>query len=218
MTEIPKDHQLRVNKTGKQDGKSWSWEKRIAVATKYLALGNMRLVSELENIPYITLQSWKNEDWWPQILDEIRKAKAAQTNTKMSKIVDKSLDLIADRLENGDWVFDQKNSQMIRKEVSLKDATQAANALLNQQIKMEEMTQRVEIQKESVQDTLKMLAGEFAKWAKKDAKQEVIDVDFKEINNAIHAEREEGLPEGSGPLHEQAGSGEEEDTTKCSSP
>lgn len=193
----------------KDDLGRWSWEKKVAVATKYNQLGNMRLVSELEEVPYDTLLQWKQSEWWPTMMAELKKAKQLTTNNKLGDIVDRSLVIIKDRLEEGDQVWNAKTCELIRVPISLKDATKVANDLLDKQIKMEEMIARIDVQKESVQDTLKLLATEFTKWANKAKKQDAIDVEFKEINNAIHEEREEGLQEGSSSVHLEAGGQEE---------
>jgi hypothetical protein len=210
---LPKDSELRLTKEKDKDYR-WSWEKRIAVVTKYIALGNMRLVSELEGVNYDTLLQWKNEtEWWPNLVEEVKKAQRSETNTKLSKIVAKALNVIEDRIENGDIrVRVNKETGDIETErvpVSLKDATKAANDLLSQQIKMEEMTERVETNKTSMQDTLKMLAGEFQKWSLNQNKKSAETIEYKDITDAVHEEREEGLQTGSGSVHEQAGGSQE---------
>jgi lipopolysaccharide biosynthesis regulator YciM len=160
----------------------WTWEKKVETATKYNQLGNMRLVSELTEVPYDTLLEWKQSEWWPQIMDEIKRAKQQKTNNKLVEIVTHSLELVEDRLKNGNMHWDSDTKEVVRVPISLKDAAKVANDLLDKQIKMEEMISRVDIQKESVQDTLKLLATEFSKWAGK-KNQDVIDVQFKEIPN-----------------------------------
>lgn len=66
---------------------------------------------------------------------------------------------------------------------------------------------------ESIQDTLKQLADEFAKFNGTKKPAEVIeaeDVEFKETENALHDEREEGLQEAVREVRRETGSDQEE--------
>jgi hypothetical protein len=185
---------------------TYTWQKKVEVVTKYMSLGNMRLVSELCSVPYETLYDWRKQDWWKQLVEEIRVAKKAKTNQKLTDIIDISLEIVADRLENGDFVLNQKTGQVERKPVSVRDASTITNNLLTRQIQMEEMASKADVQRDTIQETLKILAKEFSKWNNKSAAKPVIDVNFKEVTNAVHDEREEGLQEGSSEVYEQTGS------------
>jgi hypothetical protein len=142
----------------------------------------------------------------------------------LSKIVDRALETIADRLENGNVKYDFKKQEAFREPVSIKDATSAAKALMDQQMQMEKL-KVVETSAQatiSVQDQIKMLAQEFAKFNTKrtiSLEPPAEDVQFTDNgvssegdnDNAIHEEREEGLQEGSSSLYLETGSSEEED-------
>ena len=143
-------------------------EKRIEVVTKYLALGNMRLVSELTGVSYQLCRDWKTMPWWKELENEIRASRTLALDNKLAKIVDKSLDTIADRLDNGDVVFDQKSGTVVRKEVSLKDATKVATDLMTRQavLQKQEKEEVVQQSTSTIQDQLRMLAMEFAKFNK----------------------------------------------------
>jgi hypothetical protein len=206
---LPADSKLRLNAKPVTDAGFYSWEKKIDVVTKYMALGNFRLVSELTGVTYRTLMNWRKEDWWAELVEEIRNTRKTELNSKLSKIVDKSLEVIQDRLENGDIILNNKTGELMRKEISLKDANQVTKDLLNHQLKMEELTSKLEIQKETVTDQLKLLAAEFSKWSLASSKKTAQTIEFKDVNSAIHDEREEGLQEGSGEVYEPSGSSEE---------
>jgi hypothetical protein len=188
--KIPADHELRLSAKDKTEGGHFTWEKKIDVVTKYMALGNARLVSELTKVPYITLMGWKKEPWWAELIEEVRRTRQGELNTKLSKIVDKSLSVIEDRLENGDIILNNKTGDLIRKPVSLRDANSVTKDLLAHQVRVEELTQKMEVQKDSVQDQLKLLATEFAKWSRKLVHTSATDIPFKETSLAIHDERE----------------------------
>ena len=81
--------------------------------------------------------------------------------------------------------------------------------LIEKQLKMEEIADRLDTNKNTVQETLAMLAKEFQKLNRNKQNKEAIDVNFKELDNAVHEEREEGLQTGSSSLHLET-RGEEE--------
>lgn len=153
---------------------------KYSAVQKYLALGNMRAVSELSNIPYPTLCSWKRSDWWGDVVEDIRREERTRRSNRLQDIVDNSLNAVEDRLKNGDYVLNQKTGKLIRKPVAFREAAKAANDLLNQQTKMEELAQRTDVDKESVGETLKTLAAEFAKFNKKIRQNNAIDIAFEE--------------------------------------
>lgn len=213
------------NKT-RPKGKHHTPETKIACVTKWLALGNLRLVADLEKVDYQLIRMWKQQPWWDEIVAEVKASRNAQLDSKLSKIVDRALETIADRLENGNVKYDFKKGEVVREPVTLKDATSAAKALMEQQMNMEklkvvEKTAEAQI---SVQDQIKMLASEFAKFNTK----RTVDVVAKPVpeaagidegnTDAIYDEREAGLQEGSGEVYESPGSSEEEDGAECSSP
>jgi hypothetical protein len=201
---LPKDNKLKVSIPEKEsNGYFHTWEKKIEVVTKYMALGNMRLVSELTKIPYYTLIGWKKEDWWGDLIDEIKKTRYAEQNTKLSKIVDKSLAAIEDRIDNGDFILNNKTGEVVRKPISIRDANTVARDLLNHQIKVDEVSNRMEERKENFQDTLKVLANEFAKWTRRVSTNKAETIDFKDLTDALHEEREAGLQDRGGEVHQQ---------------
>jgi hypothetical protein len=161
-------------------GGRYSWEKKIEVASKYMQLGNTRLVSELTDVSYQTISDWRKTDWWSALIEELKLAKKAKTGQKLSEIIDQSIEVVTDRLENGDWVLNNKTGEMMRRPVSLRDAAQVTNNLITRQIQMEELAEKITTRKETVQETLKVLAGEFAKWNRTQKNKDVETIPFKE--------------------------------------
>lgn len=213
--EIPAAEDFRLSAPKKIDN-AYTWETKVDVATRYMMLGNMRLISEQTRIPYDTLLQWKRADWWGDLIEEIRKAKRLDRASKLSKIVDRTLDIIEDRLDNGDFILNNKTGAIERKPVSMKDANSVAKDLIDRQITIEKIAEGVEARQDTVQDTLKLLATEFAKWNRINATKDAQTVEFKEVLDAVHEEREEGLQEGSGPVYLETGSEEEESTAERS--
>lgn len=181
---------LKVSNLNKQHtpGTHWPMEKKIEAVTVYLQVGNMRIVSGATGVPYQLLRLWKTQPWWREYEFEIKNAKRSDTNTKLTKIIDKSIAILEDRLENGEVVLNNKTGELIRKPVSMKDTLSVTRELFNQQTALDK--QKIDEsslqQQESIQDTLKQLAEEFAKFngTKKPQLIDVEDVEFKEAEDA----------------------------------
>lgn len=184
-------------------------EKRIEVVTKWMALGNMRLVSELTGVSYGLCRIWKQQPWWADLVNEIRASRDIQVDNKLSKLVDRSLDIISDRLDNGNIVWNKKVGEYDRVPVNLKDTNKVANDLLNQQLNLskKKVIESQADQKKTVQDQIAMLAQEFAKFNS----GRTINVQARVIEepNALHDRREEGLPEAVRQVRREARSDQE---------
>lgn len=157
--------------------RSYPWSVKLKAVEHFMNNGNLRLTAEVMNINFYTLNDWKRSDWWPRLVEEIRASRRNIKSNKISDLIDVSLEAMADRLENGEYVLNNKTGQVIRKPCSLRDINAMTNNLLARQMQLEELTDRMENTSSNVQDTLKTLATEFAKMANKmAAKQQVVDV------------------------------------------
>jgi hypothetical protein len=166
----------RMKKVHKPNG-SWAPEKKIEVVTKWLAIGNLRKVSEDTGVDYGLIRQWRIEPWWQEIEAEIKASRHTHVDNKLSRIVDKSLELLQDRLENGDFVLNQKTGEIHRKPISIRDANKVAVDMLTRQVANEKLQVEVKDtnQKQTIQDQLKLLAAEFAKFNGK-APIQVVDI------------------------------------------
>lgn len=201
---------------------TWSVEKKIEAVTTHLALGNLRQVAAVTGVSHGMIKQWRIQPWWKELEAEIVASRRVAAATKLSKIVDKSLDVIDDRLDNGDFVYNSKSGEIHRKPVTLRDATTAANALMQRAAIIEKLNRDEQVVEatQSIQEQLVSLAAEFAKMNKRDnSKAETID--FKDDakaaggnDNAIYAGREARLQARSEGIYEPSGSGEEEDGTE----
>lgn len=164
---------------------TWPMEKKIAAVTQYLVLGNMNLVAASTGIDVDLLRHWKMQPWWTDTEKEIRATENIEVDGKLTKIVDRSLDAVMDRLENGDFIYNNKTGQIIRKPVNMKDAVTASKEMLTKrELLRGNATERKETTQISMQDQLKALALEFAKFNKPTSggtAEDVIDVEAKEI-------------------------------------
>lgn len=189
-------------------------EKRLEAVTLYMACGNMRQVEAVTGISYSNLRLWQQQDWWKEMEVEIKAARRTQVSTKLNKLIDKAINLVEDRVDNGDWHFNRKTSEFERVPLSALTANKIVTDMMTRTEAIEKLQQQeTVIQNEaSIQDTLKLLADQFASMNKKRTVKPV-----EEVEDAVYAERETGLQEGSGSLYLEAGSSEEEDGAEQSS-
>lgn len=88
----------------------------------YLVTGNKKRTSEQVNVPYSTLYSWMESDWWDGLIERVRHEKQDELDGQLSQVIDKAFASILDRLEHGDCRLD-KDGQIVRVPVSARDAT-----------------------------------------------------------------------------------------------
>jgi hypothetical protein len=206
-------------------GTPYPEEAWLDAVTQYLILGNIRLVAASTGIPYDVLRKWRYTPKWKEIEAELRSSQNLEMDNTMTEIVEKTLTAIHDRVENGDFVWDQKNSQIVRRPAQLKDLQKVATDLLGKrEMLRDNTTKRNEQPQSSTEDTLKLLAREFAKLVDKDKRtiaSDVVDVEMVEIvgeEDAFHEEWEAGLQEGT-PMGEESSSepGTRSSGEECSS-
>jgi hypothetical protein len=95
---------------------------KIEVVKSYLALGgNLTLTAGSTNIPYRTLQAWKASEWWKNLVAELKKEEKLTLSAKTKAILERTMELTAERIENGDFIYDQKKGELVRRPLPAKD-------------------------------------------------------------------------------------------------
>lgn len=181
----------------------YSTKQKYEAVVLYKMIGNLTTVAKHKGIPIQTLHEWHTKDWWFEIEEEIRKESRSKLGKNLQSIVDKAFEEVIDRLEEGDWIYDQKQGKMIRKPIGAHTVNQILNDGLNKTFFMEKLQreEKQEEKEEEMQERLLKLSKEFEKYTKA---REIIAEPIVEIEdiakNAIHDEREKGLQEGESPL------------------
>ena len=207
LTDTNKKHLSPKKRAVDADKCRWSDSQKMEAVKYWLVVGDMKKVAVDLNIPYDTVKSWKYSKWWGAGVNDLRTESTIQLSGNLKKLAEMALETTIDRLENGDYFYDQKTGQMVRKPVPMREANKVAHAMLDLHIKLDKKPQE-EADNKAVKDRLDELKEQFAQFANnfKRPKLDVVDVTFTEkADHALHAEREEGLQEGSGV-------GEEEET------
>lgn len=179
--------------------KWWSDAQKLECVKLWLITGNLTHTAAALNIPLVTVKSWKSQKWWKELADEIKTEGTIQLSQRLKGVAEKALDCTLDRLENGDFQYDPKSGEMIRKPVLMRDAHRVASDLLGKHLELEKKPFEEEAMK-ATQDRLEALAKTFAGFAKKVKRIEVMDVEYRD---AIQIESPERVD-----VREQTGNGE----------
>ncbi len=169
--------------------KNWSEAKKVEVVTTYLALGKAPMVEAVTGVPRQTIRIWKMQQWWKDLEREIRNEEDGELDAKLSRIIDKSLDAVSERLDNGEFILDSRSGHIKRVPVKMRDAQRVSSELLDKRNlirgKPTSITEKV-----SVEDVVRKLAEQFAEFVRKPT-EKVIEGEV--VIDALHDQRETGL-------------------------
>lgn len=199
------------------NGVPWSDSQKLEAVQTYLMLGSVRMTSAALKIPVITIQVWRASTWWKDLESELKIQDELQLSTRLKKIAERSFAAVEDRLEHGNFVFDQKTGSIRRIPVPLKDAHKVAMETIQQQ----DLIASKHVEKANdgqILDKLEQLANKFAEMASDKFKQITDDsrtVEMAEVieenDHSVHDQWEEGLQEGESAVQLEA---EREEETK----
>jgi hypothetical protein len=168
--------------------KSYTDAQKIEAVTTFLMLGSLKMVSTMLKININTLKLWKKSEWWKDVEADLRTQEDLQLSKRMQGIINRTLDVVEDRLANGDFIYDQKTGELRRKPVALKDAHKVGIDMAERRdVLITRHVANESVSTDKVEDTLKKLADEFAKIANKITSSgpvEVTDVIFGDEHHA----------------------------------
>lgn len=169
--------------------KHWSDSQKLETVKTYLVLGNLTLTASTLKIPLPTVKQWKKSEWWKTVENELMVQEDLQLGDRLKKIVNRSYDIIEDRMEKGDFVYDQKTGEMRRKPVNMKDAHKVGLDLQDRRdVLVRRHIEGDTVTTDKIEKTLNDLAKRFEDIAngvnKSKPVVEVTDVIFGEDSNA----------------------------------
>ena len=172
--------------------KPYTDNKKLEVVTTYLALGKIPMVEAVTGVPRTTIKQWKMAPWWAEMVETIQTESDQELDSKLSNIIERSLDAVNERIEGGEFILDSKTGTVKRVPVKLKDVHRVAVDLLD---KRDLIRGKPQAQKEQAQsiDILQKLAGQFAAWVQINLKEPRV-IEGEAV--AIHEKREERLCDG----------------------
>jgi hypothetical protein len=185
---------VRKKKRAPGDGARWPEKAKIQAVTTFIATGNITHTAELCNIPRPTIIEWMKTAWWQKMYDDLQYQDHVELDGRLKKVMEKALDVVSDRLENGDFFFDQKTGRTTRVPVKLRDVHKVTTDMIDKRSLLRKegkqiINQEDDKKKAITGDHLVQLAKVFADLAKGNTnttnkeKNEVIEGDYVTLND-----------------------------------
>jgi hypothetical protein len=158
--------------------------KQFEAATLYAATGNFELTSEKTSVPIKYLRQWSVEPWFREILIQFRQENLTKLESSFTRVIDKAMSEIEERLELGDVVM-TKGGALVRKPVAIRDLAivQAINIDKRQLIRGEP-TSRSESTSTDSKKVLEDLASKFTAIVNKKRPPVLLEGQAQEITDA----------------------------------
>ncbi len=158
---------------------------KVEAVKAYILLGgNAMLTASTIGVSRNCLEKWKRTSWWTNLVKEFRNEERLYLSSSTKKIIQKSLEELSDRLERGDFIYDPKTGQMVRKPVPAKDLHRISVDMMERKDKIDKAIDHVDDNNETNEDKLSKLAEQFAQLAikavNKKPQAEVVDIPFVE--------------------------------------
>lgn len=182
---------VRENKTKPGQPGYWKEAKKIEAVTTYLALGNLAETSRVINVPIPTLKDWKTQDWWKTYVEDIQSESNVATDKKISKIIDKALDLLVDRMDEGNYQYDQARGKLVKVPLNAQDLNKVATALFDKRQLIRKQPTSIKTNPENTEARLLKLAKEFAKFVGNKVPEERVVNDYIE-GETVHVTEDGG--------------------------
>lgn len=143
-----------------KSGYMWTEAKKFEVVTTYLATGSLRLSGAVCGVPEDTIRHWHMTDWWKSMEAEIRTSENTEISTRLKKIIDKSLDTVIDRLDQGDPMYNPRTGEIIRIPVKAVTAIKALESAVDKRQVLNNQPTKITEQR-TIDDRLANLMAKF---------------------------------------------------------
>ena len=80
------------------NGSKYSDEQRTQAAIHYAVTGSLVKTEEATGIPDSTIGTWKKQDWWEELVGNVREKKGEEHRAMYSQIVDKAQRITLEKL------------------------------------------------------------------------------------------------------------------------
>lgn len=196
---------IREKKTLPHEPGHWDKKKQLEAVTTYLATGNYAETARLINVPLVTVKSWAYHEsgWWDKLVSEIQSGEGQRTDNKMSKAIDKALETLMVRLEEGDYQYDQKTGRLVKIPLKARDLERITSGLFDKRQLIRKQPTNIKQEDINHTDRLLKLAEQFAAFTtKKIEEKEIVDEyimegEWVEIKQDLIGDKDNGM-QGSG--------------------
>lgn len=199
----------------------YSEKQKYEAVALYKMLGSLPSVCKATGISLHTLKNWHVQDWWKEYEHEVTHEGRVKLTGKLARIRDSAMKVVEDRLENGDFHYDQKLSKIIRKPVNAHVANKIMNDTVDRSVLLEKLNTEAQVRSshEKIADRLLKLHEDFARMAHKNygKDKDIIDAEvIEEETDALSEEREAGLQDGKREVQVETRTDQEEGRTEPS--
>jgi hypothetical protein len=174
--------------TGKVKGNRhfYTDKEKLNAVCVFAVAGNSRRVAEITKIPECTIRAWKATEWWNDVMSRIITEQDEELGGKLTSLVNKAVEQVNDRLDNGNYVYNPKLDKLVRKPVDAKElAIVTAISIDKRQLLRGQPTSRIATV--SQDERLKGLAEQFKKFvvAKEVVQDNTLDSREVVVDNSL---------------------------------
>lgn len=164
-------------------------EEQLDFAKAYVMLdGNLTMAATTSGVPYGTARRWSQSAAWKDMVEMVKQGGTIAVSPKMQSIIAKSLSIVEDRLEKGDFFYDPRTGKIERKPVNVRDAHAVFKDTFHLKNEMERAPLEAK-QAATIQETLEQLAKNFEQLASKQKeKAPVVVTDVLFVENKSEGE------------------------------
>lgn len=164
LVKEPKPRKL-AHRKGTHPNSAWTDQKKVECVTSYLLLGKLSKVSEVTGVNYNTLRMWKMEPWWHDLVRQLQQEETQELDTKLSRVIDKTIHHLNDRIENGDFILDSKTGTVKRVPVKMRDLHRVTSDFIDKRDLIRGRPAQKEAEEHQAERLVK-LAEQFKEFAK----------------------------------------------------
>lgn len=98
-------------------------EDKIEACTLWAVTRDIDKVHGITSIPKWAIRRWMKEPWWDNVVQQVRKEQNELLDAQLTKVIGKAVEVIQDRIENGEVYVDRKTKEQYRVPVNVKSAS-----------------------------------------------------------------------------------------------
>lgn len=171
----------------------WSPKKKLEVVQAQILGLKAPEIQAATGVPAATIRYWRMQDWFKEMVAELQTEDDLGIDARFTKILAKSLDVMSDRLDNGDYQYDPKTGKFVRKPVSARDSRAIVETMFDKRNVLRGKPTSITARQEQVSDRLLKLASEFERFVSaRDVTPDAIQITETE---ALHARETPGHSE-----------------------
>lgn len=167
-------------------------EKKLEAASIYAVTGSVHKAAELTGVPLHTIKYWRQTDEFKALLNEVWTENNEKIDARFTAIIEKSLEAIIDRLDNGDHRLTAKGT-VVRVPIGAKELSlvQAINVDKRQLLRglPTSRSENAEAGTTKTVDRLEKLAETFENLARIGRRPTVVDVSDAEVIEHAESKR-----------------------------